>query len=71
MTKLMSDTAASVIIPAANRDAHIGSVFNHVFKVMFQTEQTEITDGRFIEWDFKDCRFLYPFYLAALLHYLY
>lgn len=62
----MSDTAASVIIPAANRDAHIGSVFNHVFKVMFQTEQTEITDGRFIEWDFKDCRFLHPFYLAAL-----
>lgn len=60
------NTAVSVLIPSANIDTHIGSVFNHVFKVMFQTEQTEIVNGRFIEWDFKDCRFLHPFYLAAL-----
>lgn len=59
-------TSASVIIPAVNRDAKIGSVFNHVFRVMFQTEQTEIAEERFIEWNFKDCQFLHPFYLAAL-----
>lgn len=55
-----------IVIPAASREEHIGSVFNHVFSVMFQTEQTDINRAGNIVWDFSGCTFLHPFYLAAL-----
>ncbi len=55
-----------ICIPPVSREAHIGSVFNHVFSVMFQTEQTDVNHVENIVWDFSDCDFLHPFYLAAL-----
>lgn len=54
----------SVRIPNVNLDSRIGSVFNQIFSIMFQTEQTE-TDGNVV-WDFSECRFLHPFFIGAI-----
>ena len=53
-----------VRIPNVNRDSRIGSVFNHIFSIMFQTEQTD-TEGKVI-WDFSECLFLHPFFIGAI-----
>lgn len=62
----MTPTNAVITIPPIGRDHRIGSVFSHVFSVMFQTEQTDRNTVHDIIWDFKDCTFLHPFFLAAL-----
>lgn len=36
---------AVVKIPAVDRDARIGSVFNHIFSVIYQTENTDNSSG--------------------------
>lgn len=41
----------------------IGSVFNDLFKIIYQTEQYK---NRIIEWDFNDVSFLHPFFLLPL-----
>lgn len=53
-----------VRIPYVNRDSKIGSVFNQIFSIMFQTEQTN-TEGKVL-WDFSDCKFLHPFFIGAI-----
>lgn len=63
---MLNEIPPIVRIPAVSREAQIGNVFNHVFSVMFQTEQTDLSHGRKVLWDFSDCNFLHPFYLAAL-----
>lgn len=57
---------AVVRIPPIGRDARIGSVFNHIFSIMYQTEQTYTGNGHGVVWDFSQCRFLHPFFLGAL-----
>lgn len=57
---------AVVTIPPIGRDARIGSVFNHIFSIMFQTEETDTSYGSKVVWDFSQCHFLHPFFLGAL-----
>lgn len=57
---------AVVNIPSVGKDARIGSVFNHIFSIMFQTEETDTSCGNKIVWDFSQCSFLHPFFLGAL-----
>lgn len=57
---------AIVLIPPIGRDARIGSVFNHIFSIMYQTEQTDTSNGGKVVWDFSQCKFLHPFFLGAL-----
>lgn len=59
-------TNAVINIPPIGRDQRIGSVFSHVFSIMFQTEQTDYNTANEIIWNFKGCTFLHPFFLAAL-----
>ncbi len=35
---------AIVKIPHVDKDTRIGNIFNHIFGIMFQTEQTDITE---------------------------
>ena len=53
-------------IAPAPEDARIGSVFGKVFMTLFSTEQTDYTKVDKVVWDFSECTFLHPFYLAAL-----
>lgn len=55
-----------VFIPPVDREIRIGSVFNDIFSIIYQTEQTDTSNGRYIEWDFSRCDFLHPFYLGIL-----
>lgn len=55
-----------VNIPPIGREERIGSVLNHVFLVMYQTDNTQMQYARKIIWDFSDCSFLHPFFLGAL-----
>lgn len=64
--KYPDERTAIVLIPPIGRDARIGSVFNHIFSIMFQTEQTDTTCGEKVVWDFSQCKFLHPFFLGAL-----
>ncbi len=64
MSKSNYEYKAIVRIPYVNRDSRIGSVFNQIFSIMFQTEQTN-TEGKVL-WDFSDCRFLHPFFIGAI-----
>ena len=57
--------ANSVNIPNVTSDDRIGSVFNHLFNVIHQTE----TEKASIKWDFRDALFLHPFFLAPLAIY--
>lgn len=61
-----SNISAVVKIPPVDKDTRIGSIFNHIFVVIFQTEQTEISKGSKILWDFSDCKFLHPFFIGAI-----
>lgn len=50
-------------IPSVDRDERIGSVFNHLFRII---SQTEATPSDTVEWDFTQAQFLHPFFLAPL-----
>lgn len=50
-----------VKIPNVSRDERIGSAFNHLFRVIDQTECAEE-----VVWDFADTSFFHPFFLAPL-----
>ena len=58
--------AVTVNIPSIGREDRIGMALNHVFQIMYQTEQTDVKSGVKIYWDFSECRFLHPFFLAPL-----
>ena len=62
----MCECNAIVKIPPLGRDARIGSVFNHIFSIMYQTEQTDTSDGKKVIWDFSQCHSLHPVFLSAL-----
>lgn len=66
MNENSNNIKAIVLIPPIGRDARIGSVFNHIFSIMYQSEQTDISNGQSVVWDFSQCRFLHPFFLGAL-----
>jgi len=55
-----------VVIPNVDRDERIGSVFNHLFRVIYQTEEIDDKD---VVWDFKNASFFHPFFLAPLILY--
>lgn len=55
-----------VYIPPVEKEIRIGSVFNDIFSIIYQTEQTDMSNGRYIEWDFSRCGYLHPFYLGIL-----
>ena len=55
-----------VVIPNVDRDERIGSVFNHLFRVIYQTEEIGDKD---VVWDFKNASFFHPFFLAPLILY--
>ena len=57
---------AIVTIPPIGRENLIGSVLNHVCQIMYQTENTDVDNGRYVAWDFSRCSFLHPFFLGAL-----
>lgn len=61
-----NNISAVVKIPPVDKDTRIGSVFNHIFGIIFQTEQTDISNGSKILWDFSDCKFLHPFFIGAI-----
>lgn len=53
-------------IPKAVRDERIGSVFNHLFYVINETENNGYKE---IMWDFNSRLFFHPFFLAPLAIY--
>lgn len=53
----------NVNIPNVDRDDRIGSAFNHLFRMVMQTENHP--DDELI-WNLKDSTFFHPFYLAPL-----
>ncbi len=55
-----------ILIPPVDRDSRIGSIFDEVFKIIFQTEQTELEANHLIEWDFTNCEFLHPFFIGVV-----
>lgn len=55
-----------VQVPNVDRDERIGSVFNHLFNIIYQTEEN---DSDVIKWDFIDTTFFHPFFLAPLVIY--
>lgn len=55
--------ALRISIPTIKLDERIGSVFNHLFRIINEMESVDDYD---IEWDFKDTEFLHPFFLSAL-----
>lgn len=58
------NTTCVVKIPSeANRDERIGSVFNHLFSVIWQTENIR---GDAVVWDFSSSLFFHPFFLVPL-----
>lgn len=52
-----------ISIPSVERDERIGSVFNHLFRIISQTEAAESDE---VIWDFTHSDFLHPFFLAPL-----
>lgn len=62
----MSKSNNRIYIPNVNKDERIGSSFNYLFRVILNTQR--IKCDRVI-WDFKECRFLHPFFLAPLAIY--
>ena len=55
-----------VPVPNVDRDERIGSVFNHLFNIIYQTEGN---DSNVIIWDFSNTTFFHPFFLAPLVIY--
>jgi len=56
----------TIQIPYVPRDERIGSVFNELFLVINESESHRDED---IQWDFRDCLFFHPFFIAALAIY--
>jgi len=54
----------TVVIPNVEEEARIGISFNHMIKVIAETETVDD-----VCWDFKDVNFLHPFFLAPLAIY--
>ncbi|WP_282748620.1 hypothetical protein [Paraprevotella xylaniphila] len=52
-------------IPNVPRDDRIGSVFNHLFKVIYATRLSHDD----VVWDFSDTTFFHPFFLAPFAIY--
>ncbi len=57
------DKMNQVLIPNVDRDERIGSSFNHLFQVINETQKTNCDK---VIWDFGECSFLHPFFLAPL-----
>ncbi len=55
-----------VKIPNVDRDVRIGSAFNHLFRIIFQTENIQ---EDYLEWDLSRASFFHPFFLAPLVIY--
>jgi len=55
-----------VFIPNVDRDERIGSAFNHMFSIIYQTEKI---DNKTVVWDFSNAAFFHPFFLAPLILY--
>ncbi len=55
--------SSTIYIPNVTQDERIGSVFNHLFRVIWETEQ--IVGDTFI-WDFRYCNFLHSSFLLLL-----
>ena len=51
----------TVVIPNIAEEVRIGYSFNHLIKVIAETDAT-----RTVQWDFKNVHFLHPFFLAPL-----
>lgn len=67
MLNITGHIATSVVrIPPVDKDSRIGSVFNHIFSIIFQMEQTDLLNNSKILWDFSDCKFLHPFFVGAI-----
>lgn len=55
-----------VFIPNVDRDERIGSAFNYMFSIIYQTEKI---DNETVVWDFSHATFFHPFFLAPLILY--
>ncbi len=55
-----------VEIPSVGRDERIGSTFNYLFSVIYQTENIS---GGHVVWNFNNASFFHPFFLAPLALY--
>ncbi len=55
----------TISIPHVPRDERIGSVFNELFEIIYATENS----GNDIVWDFENCSFFHPFFIAPLAIY--
>lgn len=53
-------------VPNVDRDERIGSAFNHLFQVIWRTDDCV---SRNVQWDLCDASFYHPFYLAPLAIY--
>lgn len=56
-----------VQIPHVSRDERIGSVFNELFRVIYETSRYDTEDD--VIWDFENCSFFHPFFIAPLAIY--
>lgn len=54
----------TINIPNVDRDERIGSAFNHLFQVIFKTENSN-SDS--ISWDLSQTTCFHPFFLAPLV----
>lgn len=59
----MNNTCVVKIPSEANRDERIGSVFNYLFNVIWETENAREDT---IIWDFSNSLFFHPFFLVPL-----
>lgn len=64
-TSRLDKQAITVQIPNVERDERIGSTFNHLFRVIGDTE--DAAGG--VTWDFSATTFFHPFFLAPLAIY--
>lgn len=53
-------------IPNVDIDERIGSVFNHLFQIIHQTENSNTNN---LYWDLSETSFFHPFFLAPLVIY--
>lgn len=53
-------------IPNVDIDERIGSVFNHLFQIIHQTENSNTNN---LYWDLSEASFFHPFFLAPLVIY--
>ncbi|MBP3566229.1 MAG: hypothetical protein IJZ01_02535 [Paraprevotella sp.] len=58
---------SEVIIPNVTRDDRIGSVFNHLFRIIAESEKLE---GKVL-WNFQDVHFFHPFFVFPFSLYRY